>query len=397
MRIAALTRQALGRAKDGTLVPRTLPGEEVEVEEETLRVLAPSQDRVAAPCRHYRSCGGCALQHASDAFVAGWKADVVRNALAAQGLTAEIAGVETSPPETRRRAKFSARRTKKGALVGFHMRASDQIVAVPDCLVLRPALRALLPALEELTRDTASRKGELALTVTDSVDGADLLVEGGPELDGPRRVALAGWAERHGIARLTWGDEPVVARSAPSQTFGPARVVPPSGAFLQATAEGEAALVGAVLSALEGTGRVLDLFAGCGTFSFPLARTAAVHAVEGAPEMIAALETAARRTSGLKPVTAEARDLFRRPLEGTELKGFDGAVIDPPRAGAAAQVAALAEAGPAIVAMVSCNPASFARDAAALIAAGYGMGPITVVDQFRWSSHVELVARFSRG
>ena len=397
MRIAALTRQAVGRAEDGTLVPRTLPGELVEVADDSVRVIEPSTDRVAAPCKHYRSCGGCALQHASDDFVARWKADVVRNAFSAQGLTAEIAEVVTSPPETRRRAKFSGRRTKKGALVGFHTRASDQIVAVPDCLVLRPRLRELIPALEELTREGASRKAELSLTVTDSANGADVLVAGGLPLDGPRRMALAAWAERHGIARLTWEDEPVTARSAPAQTFGPARVTPPPGAFLQATAEGEEALVSAVIAALDGASRVLDLFAGSGTFSFPLARSAAVHAVEGEAEMIGALQAAARHASGLRPITAEVRDLFRRPLEGTELKGFDGAVIDPPRAGAAAQVAALAEAGPPVVAMVSCNPASFARDAAVLCRAGYAMGPVTVVDQFRWSSHVETVARFSRG
>ena len=396
MRIVGLTRQALGRAEDGTLVPRTLPGEEVEVAEDAVRILESSPDRIAAPCRHYKGCGGCAVQHATDAFVADWKIDVVRTAISAQGIEGEIAGIETSPPLSRRRAKVSGRRTKKGALVGFHGRASDQIVPVPDCLVLRPSLTAALPALEELTALTASRKGELDITVTDSTAGLDIRVDGGPELDGPRQIALADWAARHRPARLSWGDEPVVTAARPEQPFGPARVVPPAGAFLQATAEGEAALVRSVTEALEGCRKVVDLFAGCGTFSFPLAQGAAVHAVEGAPEMIAALQDAARHTAGLKPVTAEVRDLFRRPLEGSDLAGFDGAVIDPPRAGAAAQVAALAADGPTVIAMVSCNPATFARDARSLIEAGYRMGPITIVDQFRWSSHVELVSRFSR-
>ena len=396
MRIVSLTRQALGRDSQGGLHPRTLPGEEVEPSDGGLRILTPSPDRVSPPCRHYKTCGGCAIQHASDAFVAEWKADVVARALSAHGLAAEIAEVLVSPARSRRRAKFSGRRTKSGAVVGFHARASDQVIDTPDCLLVTPAITAARPALEALTRLGASRKGEVALTVTDSLGGPDVLVEGGRALDGALRADLGALAEAHGLARLVWDDEPIALRVPPLQRMGPARVVPPPGAFLQATEEGQAALTDAVLTATEGAARVADLFAGCGTFTLPLAERAPAHAVEGSDELLDALDRAARTTEGLRPVTVETRDLFRRPLLADELKAFGAVVLDPPRAGAEAQVAALTDATVPVVAMVSCNPVSFARDAARLVAAGFRMGPVTVVDQFRWSPHVELVTRFAR-
>ncbi len=395
MKIEGLTHQGLGRATDGVLVPRVLPGEEVEVTEDAVRIISPSADRVSPPCRHFKSCGGCAMQHASDAFVAGWKQDVVRRALSAHGITVDVAGIETSPPMARRRAKLSGRRTKKGALVGFHARGSDTVVAVPDCILLRPALVALMPALEEVTLIAASRKAEVGLTVTETLHGVELHIDTDKALTAELRVELAGFAQRHRLARLVWQDEQVVMINPPQQRFGKALVTPPAGAFLQATAEGEAALLSAVRRIVGTAPRVVDLFSGCGTFSLPLAETAEVHAVEGEAMMIAALDRGWRETPGLKRLTTEVRDLFRRPLEPDELRAFAAAVIDPPRAGAEAQVSRIVTARIPTVAMVSCNPVTFARDAAALIAAGYHMGPITVVDQFRWSSHLELVAGFT--
>jgi 23S rRNA (uracil1939-C5)-methyltransferase len=206
---------------------------------------------------------------------------------------------------------------------------------------------------------------------------------------------LAALAERHDLARLAWGDEVVVTRRAPVQAFGAARVVPPPGAFLQATPEGEAALLAETETILAGARRIVDLFAGCGTFALPLAQRAQVHAVEGEAAMLAALDTGRRGIAGLHPLSTEARDLFRRPLLPDELARFDAAVIDPPRAGAEAQIAEIARSGLPRLAYVSCNPVTFARDAKALIAAGYAMGPVRVVDQFRWSAHVELVAGFT--
>jgi len=265
---------------------------------------------------------------------------------------------------------------------------------VPDCHLLHPDLMPALAAARDLAIIGTSRKAEIAVTATLSGAGLDLAVAGGKPLDGPLRLALAALAERHDLARLAWGGETVLTRRAPVQSFGGVPVVPPPGAFLQATAEGEAALVAEMRDLLGGARRVADLFAGCGTFTFPLAHDAAVHAVEGAPGMIAALDHAARHAQGLRRITHEARDLFRRPLDTQELAGFDAVVIDPPRAGAEAQIAALARARVPRIAHVSCNPATFARDAAVLLAAGYRMGPVRVVDQFRWSAHVELAAGF---
>ncbi|PYE84347.1 class I SAM-dependent RNA methyltransferase [Pseudoroseicyclus aestuarii] len=395
MRIEALTHHGMGRAEDGTLVPRSLPGEKVELREDgSPRVIEPAPERVAPPCRHYGACGGCAVQHASDPFVAEWKAGIVRRALQAQGLEAAIAGVETSPPDSRRRARLAGRRTKKGAIVGFHARASHTLIETPDCRLLLSSLKAALPALEAITMLAASRKGEVGLTVTDSPQGPDVAVETDRALTQDLREELGRLVQAHGLSRLTWGTEPVAMEEGPAQRFGTASVVPPPGAFLQATRQGEAALLACVQVSVGDAARVVDLFAGCGTFTLPLAARAEVHAVEGEAAMLAALDRGWRGAQGLKRVSTEARDLFRRPLLPHELQRYDAAVMDPPRAGAAAQVQALAEARVPVIAAVSCNPASFARDAKVLIEAGYAMAPITVVDQFRWSSHVELATSF---
>ncbi|GGL55455.1 class I SAM-dependent RNA methyltransferase [Wenxinia marina] len=395
MLVRSLTRQALGRCDDGTLVPRVLPGEDVALAEDVVRIVTPSPDRVAPPCRHYRTCGGCALQHASDAFVADWKREVVVRALAARGIEAEVGATLTSPPDSRRRARFAGRRTKSGAMVGFHARGSDTVIDTPDCRLVLPQIVAVRPALEALARLAASRRGEAGLTVTWSEGGADILVETERALDDTLRSDLGALAEAHDLARLTWGDEPVAQRRPPAQRMGPALVVPPPGAFLQATREGEVALVAEVLDATKGARRVADLFAGCGTFTLPLAEAAEVHAVEGAAPMLAALDRGWREAPGPKRVTTEARDLFRRPLLRDELGAFDAVVLDPPRAGAEAQVAEIAAARVPHVAMVSCNPVTFARDAEQLVAAGYALGRVQVIDQFRWSDHVEIATRFT--
>lgn len=384
----------------GLFVARALPGEVVEgvVENGRIaqpRIVTPSADRIAAPCRHYKACGGCALQHASDDFVARWKEQIVARALEAQGLTAPFRPMHTSPANTRRRATLSGRRLKSGALVGFHARASDTVTAVPDCRLLHPALLATLTALEEVTLAGASRKGELALTVTVLDGGVDLSVKGGKPLDTALRVAMPQIAARHALARLTWEGETLYQAQPPRLTFGRATVSPPPGAFLQATADGEAALVAAILEAVGDARHIADLFAGCGTFALPIAERAEVHAVEGEAAMLDALDTGWRASAGLKRVTTEARDLFRRPLLPDELARFDALVIDPPRAGAEAQFEQIARAGVPVIAAVSCNPVTFARDAKQLVQAGYRFDWVQVIDQFRWSPHVELAARLS--
>ena len=382
-------------------VPGVLPGEVVEgtLEGDRLvdvRIVTPSTDRVKPPCRHARSCGGCQLQHASDAFVARWKQQVVETALAGQGLTAPFQPLQTSPSQSRRRATLSARRTKVGVLMGFHARASDTITEIPGCRLLHPGLLAAFPGLQALVQTGGSRSAELSLQVTLTRGGPDVVVTGGKPLDADLRLHLARLVESHGFSRLTWDGETVALRDRPSLTMGTATVVPPAGAFLQATAEGEMALLHAVKTALGPQKRVADLFSGVGTFTLPLAGAMEVHAVEGDKAMVAALDLAARNTPNLHRISHEARDLFRRPMEPDELATFSGAVIDPPRAGAEAQVDGLAKSTVPVIAAVSCNPVTFARDAKALVAGGYRLDWVQVIDQFRWSTHVELVARFSR-
>lgn len=383
------------------LAPLVLPGEVVEGEAADGRVAAPrivtpSPDRVTAPCRHFRTCGGCALMHGRDDFVARWKAGIVEGALAAQGIAARVAAVHTSPPRSRRRAVFSGRRTRRGALVGFHARASDRIVDVLDCHVVRPAIQAALPLLRRITEAGASRQGELSLTVTEGPEGLDVAVTGRKPADGALLAVLAGLAEEGDLARLSWDGE-AITRRAPWLPMGRARVVPPPGAFLQATAQGEAALTAAVRRITAGAARVLDLYAGCGTFTLPLAEAAEVHAVEGLAAPLASLDAGWRGARGLRRVTTEARDLARRPLLADELARHDAIVIDPPRAGAEAQAREIAAARLPRLAWISCDPVTFARDARILTAAGYRLVHLEVVDQFRWSPHIESIAAFSAG
>jgi 23S rRNA (uracil1939-C5)-methyltransferase len=400
-RITRLGHHGDGIAEGPVYASRTLPGEGVTgaLDGQTLRdirIVDPSPDRVAPPCRHFKSCGGCQLQHASDDYVARWKAEVVETALAAHDITARIGAVHTSPPRSRRRASLAARRTKTGAMAGFHARGSDTITEIPDCHLLHPDLMAGLPLARDLARTGASRKAPLAVTLTRSRGGLDVAAAGGKPVDGPLRVTLAGLAQTHDLARLAWGDEVIVTRRAPEQEFGPARVVPPPGSFLQATDHGESVLLAAAEAGLAGANRIVDLFAGCGTFTLPLARRAHLHAVESSAEMMEALDQGWRHAQGLKPVTTEARDLFRRPLLADELSRFDAALLDPPRAGAEAQIAEIAAAKLPRIAYISCNPVTFARDARYPLSHGYEIGEIQVVDQFRWSAHVELITVFTR-
>ena len=397
--MAEVTIERLGRAGDGIAgalrLPFALPGERWEVGDAAV-LLTPAPERVAPPCPQFGRCGGCALQHASDDFLAAWKGETIRRALAAQGIAAEIRPMLTSPPRSRRRAVFAGRRTKRTVVVGFHARRSEALVDADGCVLVRPEILAARPTLVALTRLGATRSTVLRLTVTSGPAGLDVDAAGGRALDAGLRSELAAAAEAGELARLSWGGEPVALRRQPVQAMGRAQVVPPPGAFLQATAEGEAALVAAVREAAAGARRVADLFAGCGTFALPLAETAEVRAVEGDGAMLTALAAGWRQAAGLRRVTTEVRDLFRRPLLAPELAGLDAVVIDPPRAGAEAQSRVLAGSGVPRIAAVSCDPASFARDARLLVEGGYRLDWVQPVDQFRWSGHVELAAQFSR-
>jgi 23S rRNA (uracil1939-C5)-methyltransferase len=381
-------------------VAQTLPGEEVDgtVKGDTLadvRILTPSVHRVKPPCSHARTCGGCMMQHASDAFVADWKTTIVRTALAAQGLEADLRPIITSPPRSRRRATLAARRTKGGVLMGFHSRASDVLVGVPECQLLHPDLIGAFPALEAIVKLGGSRSQEMDLAITRTSSGGDVAVTGGKPADSTQRMDLARLVEAFGLARLSWNGEVIAQRAQPMMRFGRANVPLPVGAFLQATAEGEAALLASVKGAVGPARRIIDLFAGIGTFGLPLAENAEIHAVEGDVAMLIALDKGFRMAEGIKRVTNDIRDLYRRPLEPDEFKGYDAVVIDPPRAGAEAQSHTLAKSKVPVIAAVSCNPATFARDAKILTQAGYKLNWVQVVDQFRWSPHVELAAQFT--
>lgn len=400
-KIRRLGHKGDGIADGPVFAMLTLPGEEIagDVVDGRIaqpKIVTPSTDRVRPPCKHFKTCGGCALQHASDSFVADWKQQVVVAALAAHGIDAPFRPIQTSPPLSRRRAVLSARRGKTAPMIGFHARGSSNIVAISECHLLDPALMAILPDLGEIVTHGASRKSEVSLHLTLTAGGIDLSVNDAKPFEGAEFAALARFAETLNLARLSWNGEMVVERRPPAQTFGAATVSPPPQAFLQATPQGEAALVTAMQGAVAGAKTVVDLFSGCGTFSLPLAANAVVHAVESDAPMLAALDAGWRRAEGLKTVTTEARDLFRRPLEPDELNRFDAAVIDPPRAGAVAQIATLAVSKVPVIGAVSCNPTTFARDAKTLCDAGYGLDWVQVVDQFRWSPHIELAARFSR-
>ena len=398
----------LGHLGDGIIqgpegsifVAQTLPGEVVEgtVKGDALadvRILTPSVHRVKPPCSHARTCGGCMMQHASDAFVADWKTTIVRTALAAQGLEADLRPIITSPPRSRRRATLAARRTKGGVLMGFHSRASDVLVGVPECQLLHPDLIGAFPALEAIVKLGGSRSQEMDLAITRTSSGGDVAVTGGKPADSTQRMDLARLVEAFGLARLSWNGEVIAQRAQPMMRFGRANVPLPVGAFLQATAEGEAALLASVKGAVGPARRIIDLFAGIGTFGLPLAENAEIHAVEGDVAMLTALDKGFRMAEGIKRVTNDIRDLYRRPLEPDEFKGYDAVVIDPPRAGAEAQSHTLAKSKVPVIAAVSCNPSTFARDAKILTQAGYKLNWVQVVDQFRWSPHVELAAQFT--
>jgi 23S rRNA (uracil1939-C5)-methyltransferase len=386
---------------DDVYVPYALPG---EVCDGTIangvcndvRIQEPVPDRIKPACRHFKKCGGCILQHANDALLADWKVRLVHDALALNHIETTFRPIQVSPPLSRRRAVFSAHRTKKSAEIGFHKRNSDELINLVECPIMHPAIMEAMDAYREIARLGCSRKTEIRIGVTVTENGLDVDVTDAKDLEPKQTEALAASAMQHGFARISWNGEVLAQLKPPTQKFGPAHVIPPSGAFLQATPMGEKTLVDATLETLTGCKNVLDLFSGCGTFTLPLAQHAQVHAVETVSEMLDALNVGWRRATGTKDVTTETRDLFYRPLMPDELKKYDGIVLDPPRAGALEQVKILATSNIEKISFVSCNPATFARDAKILINGGYRLNWIQVVDQFRWSSHVELVAEFTR-
>jgi len=388
-------------------VPYTLPGETAEVEDwpghpdrrRLIRVEVPSAERIAAICPHFGICGGCALQHWEHARYREWKRSLLVEALEQAGLATAADVVDPlvdAHGEGRRRAVFHAWRRSHGVLeVGFAALRSHHVVAIDHCPVLAPSLAGAIQAAWAIAEALAGQGKPLDIQVTATDSGLDVDVRGSGALPAARMAELARLAERHRLARLTRHGDLVAQRSPPVLTMGRAKVVLPPGAFLQATAAGEAALAALVAEHCGSARTIADLFAGVGPFALRLAERAKVTAADIDEEAVAALRNAAK-TGGLKPITAERRDLFQRPLLASELSRLDAVVFDPPRQGAEAQAREIVRSKVPIAIGVSCNPATFARDARILLDGGYRMTRVTPVDQFLYSAHVEIVARFLR-
>ena len=388
--IVRVAARGEGVAADGRHAALAAPGDVLNTDGS----LTPGPHHQVPPCRHFPLCGGCQLQHLDDRAYAQFVTDRIAGALAAHGLKTEIRAPILSPPRTRRRATLHAEAKNGRIALGFTEQSSHLLVDIRECHILAPELFAVVAPLRTLlARLRVKRRTDIQMTLCDQ--GVDLLV--GAKADGLAAAeAINAFCHAHGIARFAiddglgpetrWEPDPVTV------TLGGVPVPFPHGAFLQATADGEAALVAAVRDAVGRATTIADLFAGLGTFALSL--DGKVYAAEGARDAILSLKSAAARTG--RRVFADHRDLYRRPLTVEELNRFGAVVLDPPRAGARDQAAALAAARTPVIAYVSCNPNSFARDSQMICEGGYRLDWIQPVGQFRWSTHVELAARFSR-
>ncbi len=406
----------IGSAGDGVVagvaplhIARTLPGETVHAQPQPggkratlLDVADPSPHRVQPPCPHFlQGCGGCALQHWADPSYAAWKRGLVIAALQRAGFAQPAMGeLVRTPPATRRRMDFAAERTQGGVLLGLHEAHATTITDLHTCHVLHPVLVALLDPLRQTLGGLAALRRRGSVLANLLADGPDLLIRTDGPLAPTDRSKLASFAARHDVRRIAWSlndGPPEIAcqLGAPHIAFAGQRIEPPPGAFLQASPAGESAIVAAILAALPPRlthrSRAVELYAGCGTISFPLAEHLRVQAYEGDAPAAASVR---RAQSGTR-VEMTQRDLARQPLSAKELSGAAMVVLDPPYAGAPAQMAQIAASAVPVVAYVSCNPVALARDAALLAQAGYRLVAATPVDQFLWSAQVECVAVFS--
>jgi 23S rRNA (uracil1939-C5)-methyltransferase len=396
----------VAEAPDGAVyVPYALPGETVTVERvaghpdrrHLLRVDKPIPERATPICKHFGTCGGCALQHWSLAEYHLWKRSLVVEALAHAGLVAPVDDLIDAHGEGRRRAVLHARRGSHDVMeVGFTAPRAHHVVAIDECPILSPALSGAINAAWAIAGALKLTEKPLDIQFTATDAGMDIDVRGSGALTSERMARLARLVEDYSLARLTRHGELVAQRVQPTITVGRAHVPLPAGAFLQATVAGEEALARLVEKHVGNAKRTADLFAGIGTFALRLAEHARVAAFDSEAGAIKALQRGAQNASGLKPVEATPRDLFRRPLVPIELKAFDAVVFDPPRQGAEAQARELAKSQVKTVVAVSCEANTFARDAGILVGGGYKLAAVTPVDQFRYSHHVEVVAKFDR-
>jgi 23S rRNA (uracil1939-C5)-methyltransferase len=411
--VERLTIDHVGHHGDGVafaggqtlFVPYALGGETVEADPVTghpdrrqlSRVEHASAERIAPFCRHFGACGGCAIQHWQPEPYRAWKRQLVVDTLAHAGIECPVDELVDAHGAGRRRITAHARRGGDGELrVGFAAAGSHAIVAIDDCPILDPALNGALDAARALAEVLEPTSKPLDIQITAAQNGLDVDVRGSGPLPAALIAVLSRVAEQHRLARLTRHGELVLMRTPPVIGVGTAQLTLPPGSFLQATIAGEEALAALVVRHSKGAKHIADLFCGVGPFALRLAAKARIAALDSDANAVGALQKAAMATAGLKPVKAEARDLFRRPLVPQELRDYDAVVFDPPRQGAQAQTRQLAASKIPVVVAVSCNVATFARDARILIDGGYRIESVTPVDQFRHTPHVELVARFKR-
>jgi 23S rRNA (uracil1939-C5)-methyltransferase len=391
---------------EAVYVPGTLGGETVEVDHvpghhpdrrRLVAITTASPERIEPFCQHFGVCGGCAIQHWQIDRYRAWKRDIVVETLRQARLDCEVAPLVDAHGAGRRRITVHARLGTHDVLkVGFAAAATHDIVPIDRCPILDPALAGALEAAWALAEPLTKIGKPLDIQVTATKNGLDIDVRGSGALPPAMVTTLSGTAAQHRLARLTRHGELVLMRYAPDITIGKAQVTLPPGSFLQATAAGEETLAGLVAGYIGKAKAIADLFCGVGPFALRLAAKARISAFDSDAGAVAALQKAASATAGLKPVKAEARDLFRRPLMPPELRDYDAVVFDPPRQGAQATATQLAASKVPVVIAVSCNAATFARDARILVDGGYRLESVTPVDQFKYTAHVELVARFSR-
>ncbi len=385
-------------------IPFTLPGETISAliagtKGDAIVIDGPSPDRISPICKHFGVCGGCSLQHWREAPYAAWKVGLVTAALAREGLEAPAEPSRSYPAASRRRATFTASKENGDVRLGFNAARSHDLVDLDECPILLPQIASALPHLRAALADALANKSEAKIQITAAGNGLDCSIEAS-KLTAPGMARLTQMLPAAGIIRVAWNGDVIFVGSAPFVLAGGVKVTLPQDAFLQAVEACErdmAAFVGEALAeAKAAKGPVCDLFAGLGAFTFPCAKLAPVAAFEDNADAVSALNDAAKGASGIKPVKAVRRDLFRNPLGPMELNAYSAAIADPPREGAEAQCRALAASKIGAVVMLSCNPVTFARDAAILAAGGFSLSRLAVFDQFKFSPHVEIAAGFSR-
>ncbi len=422
---AEVTIERIGADGDGVAhlpdgapvyVPCTLPDEVVTAEPtrsrgdgwmaRPLHIARPSEARVDPPCGYFGRCGGCVLQHWREADYAGWKRGLLAFALRRAGYTdaPDIPLIRGLPGE-RRRLDFAVRRDRRGIIIGLHATGSAEVVDLTDCLVLHPTLMALIEPLRSVLSGLGTIRKEASVVINLVSNGPDILLRADAPLSLSDRTALIEFARTHGGPRLSWTQgngvpEPVCLFRPPAAIMSGAEVRPPPGVFLQATAEGEAAIIAAVLAGLPAKltprTRIAELYAGCGTLTFALAPHVRITAFEGDAASVSALRDGVNRASLGGRIEVTQRDLARQPLSAKDLSGYAAVVLDPPHAGAAAQIAQVAASSVPTVIYVSCNPATLSRDAKMLRDSGYTLAAATAIDQFLWSARLESVCVFRR-